>query len=71
MDARLTRENGAILDSVVSDLSLEGCCVTGSFPIGERLTVQLTRIGTFHGQVRWSLCNRSGIRFDRKDGAAA
>jgi hypothetical protein len=65
MDARLARADGSGADSVVSDLSLEGCCVTGRFPIGDTLTVTLPRIGTLTGQVRWSLGNRSGIRFAR------
>ena len=69
LDARLTRADGSVTDSMVSDLSLEGCCLTGRFPIGERLTVLMPRIGVLTGQVRWSLSNRTGIRFARQDSA--
>ena len=63
LDAEITCENGDTVDSVVSDLSLEGCCVTGIFRIGEKVTLKLPRIGIQEGQVRWCLGNRSGIRF--------
>lgn len=68
LDARITRSDGSITHSVLCDLSLEGCCVTGRFPIGETLTVVMPRIGSLTGQVRWCLSNRTGIRFARQDG---
>jgi hypothetical protein len=67
LDARLTRADGTLTHSVVSDLSLEGCCVTGRLPIAEKVTVVVPRIGSLTGQVRWSFANRSGIRFARPE----
>lgn len=67
LDARITRADGGAVDSSVTDLSLDGCCITGRFSIGEALTIVMPRIGRLHGQVRWSLSNRTGIRFARQD----
>lgn len=66
LDARLTRADGTTSANVVSDLSLDGCCVTGVYRIGEAVTLHVPRIGTLTGQVRWSIGNRSGVRFTRQ-----
>ena len=63
----MARADGREFDSVVSDLSLDGCCITGRFAIAETLTVTLPRIGRLTGQVRWSIGNRSGLRFARRE----
>lgn len=63
LDAEVTCEAGHVVGSLVSDLSLEGCCVTGTYRIGEWLEVRMPRIGSLRGQVRWSMGKRSGLRF--------
>lgn len=65
LEGSATRSDGTIVPAVVTDLSLDGCCLTGSFAIGERLCVQIPRIGKLDAVVRWSFMGRAGARFDR------
>ena len=51
--------------SSVTDLSLDGCCLSGDFRIGERIIVRIPKIGQFPAHVRWALLGRAGVRFER------
>ena len=66
LDATVARD-GIAESSRVTDLSLDGCCLTGDFRIGEHLTVRVERLGEFPAQIRWALAGRAGARFIRKD----
>lgn len=63
LEARITHADGREVGTVVTDLSLDGCSVTGSFEIGERVTMSLPKIGNFRGTVRWAIGVRAGVRF--------
>jgi hypothetical protein len=63
LEAAVTRDGGQVVTSSVTDLSLEGCCLTGTFLIGEEIQVTIPRIGTHSAQIRWSFMDRAGARF--------
>ena len=63
LEAAVTRDDGSILTSSVSDLSLDGCCLTGQFRIGEEIEVVIPRIGKLSAQIRWAVMGRAGARF--------
>ena len=63
--ASVTTSGGRSLVSEVTDLSLDGCCLTGRFKIGERLQLKIPRIGAHTAEVRWSYLGRAGVRFIR------
>lgn len=65
LDATVVKD-GIEQPSRVTDLSLEGCCLTGDFRIGEHLTVRIERLGEFPAQIRWALPGRAGARFTPK-----
>jgi Flp pilus assembly pilin Flp len=52
-----------LVASDVTDLSLDGCCLSGRFKIGEVLQVKIPRIGAHSAEVRWSFLGRTGVRF--------
>jgi hypothetical protein len=49
--------------SVISNLSLEGCCLIGWFRIGDSLELTIPGIGRTRGRVRWAVGGQAGIRF--------
>ena len=59
------------MKSSVSDLSLDGCCLTGCFLVGERIEVTIPRIGRHSAEIRWALVGRAGARFIRSVAPAA
>ena len=63
LDTSVTRGNGAEVTAVVTDLSLDGCCLVGQFQIGERLTVKIPKVGSLAAEVRWAFMGRAGARF--------
>jgi hypothetical protein len=63
LEAAVTRNDGSTVTSTVTDLSLDGCCLTGSFIIGERIQVKIPRIGMLSAEIRWSFMDRAGARF--------
>ena len=65
LEASVTTSGGGMVASDVTDLSLDGCCLTGRFKIGEHLQVTIPRIGAHAAEVRWSFLGRTGIRFIR------
>ena len=65
LDATVVRCDGTEVTSHVTDLSLDGCCLTGDFAIGEHVTVQIARLGRFAAQIRWAVLGKAGARFTR------
>jgi Flp pilus assembly pilin Flp len=63
LEASVTTSGGAFVASDVTDLSLDGCCLTGRFKIGELLQVKIPRNGVHSAEVRWSFLGRTGVRF--------
>ena len=63
LEAAVTRSDGSIVTSNVSDLSLDGCCLSGSFIIGELIQVKIPRIGALSAEIRWAFLERAGARF--------
>lgn len=63
LDATVTRGNGTELAAVVTDLSLDGCCLIGPFQIGEQVTVKIPKVGSLAAEVRWAFMGRAGARF--------
>ena len=61
----MTTSGGGIVASDVTDLSLDGCCLTGRFPIGAILELKIPRVGVHSADVRWSFLGRTGVRFIR------
>ena len=59
----MTTSGGGSVASDVSDLSLDGCCLSGRFKIGEHLQVKIARVGVHSAEVRWSFLGRTGVRF--------
>ena len=68
LSASVTRADGTGMQAEVTDLSLEGCCLSGRFRIGETVTVKLPRIGKLEAEIRWAFLERAGARFIRSDG---
>lgn len=66
LDASVRRGNGADVAVVVTDLSLDGCCLIGQFQIGEQVTVKIPKVGSLTGEVRWAFMGRAGVRFESK-----
>jgi hypothetical protein len=63
LEADLIHPDGSTTQTIVSDLSLEGCRVAGWFLIGDTVTLRIPKIGDVRGQVRWALNGRAGLRF--------
>lgn len=71
LEATVSRDGGGEAPIHVTDLSLDGCCLTGNYRIGEHLTIRIKRLGEYPSQVRWALPGRAGARFKRAAAAAA
>jgi Flp pilus assembly pilin Flp len=63
LDASVTRGDGAEMTAVVTDLSLDGCCLIGRFRIGEQVTVKIPKVGSLAAEVRWAFMGRAGAKF--------
>lgn len=63
LEASATRSNGMQVAAIVTDLSLDGCCLIGPFRIGERVTVNIPRVGSLAAEIRWAFMGRAGARF--------
>ena len=63
LEAAATRPDGGIVHAIVTDLSLDGCCLTGMFRIGEHVTVDIPKVGKLDAEVRWAFMGRAGARF--------
>ena len=51
------------LGSRISDLSLDGCCLSGYFTVGEFVRLHIRGLGHFAAQIRWVKLGRAGVRF--------
>ena len=63
LDASVTRSGGFVLETIVTDLSLEGCCLQGFFQPREIIELAIRSIGKFRAQVQWVKYGRAGTRF--------
>jgi hypothetical protein len=63
LEAAVTRDGGEAFTSSLTDLSLEGCCLSGCFRIGERIQLKVPRIGMLSAEIRWAFMGRAGARF--------
>ena len=63
LDASVTRSGGFVLETVVTDLSLEGCCLAGYFQPSEIIDLAIRKIGKFRAQIQWVQFGRAGARF--------
>ena len=63
LEAAVTRDGGDTFTSGVTDLSLEGCCLSGAFRIGEQIHLKIPRIGRLSAEIRWAFLDRAGARF--------
>ena len=63
LDVTVARADGDPAAATLTDLSLDGCCLSGHYRIGERLTVKIPRIGALTAHVRWAFMGRAGVRF--------
>ena len=63
LDGTVSRSDGSQSETIVTDLSLDGCSLTGVFRIGECVIVTLPKIGTFPAEIRWAFVGRAGARF--------
>ena len=69
LQASVTRADGTIGPAMVTDLSLDGCCLVGGYRIGERVVVQIPKVGKLDAEIRWAFMGRAGARFVRaRDG---
>lgn len=63
LDAAVIRGDGTEVTAIVTDLSLDGCCLIGPFRIGEQVTVKIPKVGSLAAEVRWAFMGRAGARF--------
>lgn len=63
LDASVTRSDRTSCATLVTDLSLDGCCITGIYTLFERVEIKVRPIGILHGQIRWALAGKAGVRF--------
>jgi pilus assembly protein Flp/PilA len=63
LDASALRSSGAETKAIVTNLSLNGCCLIGPFRAGERVIVKIPRIGSFTADIRWTFMGRAGACF--------
>ena len=66
LQATATKLDGGCRTTVVTDLSLDGCCISGFYAIGEHLELRIRPIGTFQAQVRWAFAGKAGVRFTKQ-----
>lgn len=63
LEADVVQPDGSTTQTIVSDLSLDGCRVAGWFRIGDMVQLRIPKIGLVRGQVRWAINGRAGLRF--------
>lgn len=59
------RDGGPPLPVIVTDLTDEGCRLSGeeTLRIGEEIRVEIPHVGYLSAQVRWALDGEAGARF--------
>ena len=63
-EATIIRADGVSQSVSLEDVSRDGCCVKGSLPIGEEVSIILPGLGRRHALVRWSVLGKAGLRFE-------
>lgn len=63
LDASVTRSGGFTLKTIVTDFSLEGCCLLGYFQPSEIVDLRIRTIGRFPAQIIWVKLGKAGVRF--------
>jgi hypothetical protein len=63
LDAEIYHPDGHRTTVRIDNLSLDGCCVQDWLRIGDRVDLDIPRVGRVSGQVRWAFGGRAGIRF--------
>jgi PilZ domain len=65
IDTFLTDSDGNRISVVVMDISRDGCRLetTAMLRIGEKVTIDVPKYGSFPAQIRWSLGNEAGAVF--------
>ena len=63
LTASVTRSSGAVVSCKLSDYSLDGCCLSGFFTVGERVEIAVRPIGVLPAEIRWAAMGRAGARF--------
>lgn len=63
LDASVTRSGGFVFKTIVTDLSLEGCCLLGYFQPTEIIEIAIRTIGRLQAQIQWVKQGRAGARF--------
>ncbi|HET7709152.1 MAG TPA: PilZ domain-containing protein [Sphingomicrobium sp.] len=63
--ALVHRDAGPPLSVLVTDLTDEGCRLSGeeTLRIGEEIRVEIPHVGYLNAQVRWALDGEAGARF--------
>ena len=64
-NSSLTDSDGGKIPVIITDLSREGCRLEtdGSLTIGEKVTIEVPKYGTFPAQVRWVAGKEAGAIF--------
>lgn len=65
LKASVTRNSGAVVSCTLSDFSLDGCCLSGIFTVGEQVEIAVRPIGVLPAEIRWAAKGRAGARFLR------
>jgi PilZ domain len=65
IEAVVHRSDGASVSVRLTDFSEEGCRMEGDdvLQIGERVSIDVPRLGLVKAQVRWALGGSAGMRF--------
>jgi hypothetical protein len=64
IDAVVHRADGSTASVRLTDFSEEGCRMEGEdFHIGEKVRIDVPRLGPMDAQVRWALPGSAGTRF--------
>lgn len=66
LDASVTRSGGFVLNTTVTDFSLEGCCLLGHFQPTEIIEIAIRTIGRLQARIQWVKHGRAGARFLRR-----
>jgi hypothetical protein len=66
LDVLVERPDASKQPAVLTNLSLEGCCVTGPFRVGERVSLTIPGMGPRSALVCWATYGRAGVGFIRE-----
>jgi len=65
VDAVIHRTDGTKMSAILTNFSDDGCCIEGAndFRVGERLRIDMPRMGHVKAQIRWSHPDSAGAKF--------